>query len=124
MKKEYVRRITVFEDHFISFRKTLTKDALKKVYQVLTLIMVMEEVPEKFLKSIEGKRGLYEVRIEWGNNTYRVFCCFDEDNMVVLLNGFQKKTQRTPKNQLDKAQRLMNKYFEQKNNIGNGQQGL
>ena len=119
-KKEYVRQVVVFEDHFKEFRKTLDKDTLKKLYQVLTLIMFVKAVPVKFLKSIEGRKGLYEIRLEQGKNIYRVFCCFDEDNLVVLFNGFQKKTQKTPKEQLDKAETLMKKYFDLKKNKGNG----
>ena len=122
MKKEYVRRVIVFEDHFKEFKKTLNRDTLKKLYQVLTLIMVVEVVPEKFLQAIEGRRGLYEIRIEQGRNIYRVFCCFDEGNLIILFNGFQKKTQKTPKRQLDKAEALMKSYFEQKNSQINGEE--
>ena len=115
MKKEFVRQVVVFENHFKEFRKTLDREALKKLYQVLTLIMMVEVIPVKFLKAIEGRKGLYEIRIEHGNSIYRVFCCFDEENLVILFNGFQKKTQKTPIEQLDKAEALMKKYFDQKN---------
>jgi phage-related protein len=114
MKKEYVRQVVVFEDHFKQFRKTLDRETLKKVYKVLILIMTVEIVPVKFLKAIEGRNGLYEIRVEQGNNTYRIFCCFDEGNLVILFNGFQKKSMKTPKEQLDRAEALMKKYFEQK----------
>ena len=120
MKKEFVRQVVVFEDHFIEFRKTLTRDALKKLYQVLILIMTVEAIPARFFKSIEGRKGLFEIRVEHGNNVYRVFCCFDEGNLVVLFNGFQKKTQKTPVEQLDKAEALMKKYFDRKNEQNNG----
>lgn len=120
MKKNYVRKIVVYKDYFINFRKTLDLAALKKVYQVLTLIMTEEIVPEKFLKSIEGRKGLYEIRVEWGKSIYRVFCCFDEGHIIVLFNGFQKKTQKTPSSQLDTAEGLMRNYFEQKHSKDNG----
>ena len=122
MKKEYVRRVIVFEDHFKEFKKTLNRETLKKLYQVLTLIMVVEVVPEKFLQAIEGRTGLYEIRIEQGRNIYRVFCCFDEGNLIILFNGFQKKTQKTPIRQLEKAEALMKRYFEQKNSQINGEE--
>lgn len=122
MEKEYVRRVVVFEDHFKEFKKTLNKETLKKLYQVLTLIMVVEVVPEKFLQAIEGRKGLYEIRIEQGRNIYRVFCCFDEGNLIILFNGFQKKTQKTPIRQLEKAEALMKRYFEQKNSQTNGEE--
>ena len=106
--------MVVFEEHFKEFRKTLDRETLKKLYQVLTLIMTVEMVPVKFLKAIEGRMGLFEIRMEQGSNYYRVFCCFDEGNLVILFNGICKKTQKTPKRQLDKAEALMKKYFELK----------
>lgn len=120
MRKEFVRKVVVFEDHFKEFRKTLDRDTLKKVYQVLTLIMTVEVVPSKFLKALTDRKGLWEVRIEQENNLYRVFCCFDEGNLVVLFNGFQKKTQKTQSAILDKAEALMKKYYEQKKEQNNG----
>ncbi len=60
---------------------------------------------------MSGYEGLYEVRVEYQSNIYRIFCCFDEGRLVVLFNGFQKKTQKTPKEELDKAMRLKNEYF-------------
>ena len=120
MKTPFVRQLVVFEDHFKEFRKTLDKEALKKLYQVLTLIMKVEIVPIRFLKAIKGRKGLYEIRSEYEGNIYRVFCCFDEGNLVILFNGFQKKTQKTPIEQLDKAEALMKKYFEQKMKKKNG----
>ena len=119
MKTQFVRQLVVFEDHFKEFRKTLDKEALMKLYQVLTLIMKVEIVPIRFLKAIRGRKGLYEIRSEYEGNIYRVFCCFDEGNLVILFNGFQKKTQKTPVEQLDKAEALMKKYFEQKRNKKN-----
>jgi phage-related protein len=57
----------------------------------------------------------FGIRIEYQSNIYRIFCCFDKGNLVVLFNGFQKKSQKTPKNELEKALSLMNEYFQQKN---------
>jgi phage-related protein len=67
---------------------------------------------------MEGSDGLYEIRVEVGSNIFRIFCCFDEGKVVVLFNGFQKKTQKTPKNLIDKANKLMQEYFllKKKNN--------
>ncbi len=62
MKKEFVRQVVVFEDHFKEFRKTLNRDTLKKLYQVLTLIMMVEEIPAKFLRAIVGRKGLF---VQW-----------------------------------------------------------
>jgi phage-related protein len=71
-------------------------------------------VPEKFLAPITGSDGLFEIRIEYQSNIYRVFCCFDQGRLVVLFNGFQKKTPKTPKNEINKAMRLKEEYFKLK----------
>ena len=109
-----MRQICVFGDYFKDFRKSLGRDALKKVYQVLTLIMTLEIVPTRFLKSIEDRNGLYEVRVDYEGCAYRIFCCFDGSNQLVLLNGFQKKTQKTPNKQIERAESLMKQYLSQK----------
>ena len=75
------------------------------------MIREVERVPEKFLKHLAGTNGLYEVRVEYESNIYRIFCCFDEGKVVVLFNGFQKKTQKTPQNEIEKAEQLMKEYF-------------
>ena len=54
--------------------------------------------------------------MEWQGNIYRVFCCFDKGNLVVLFQGFQKKSQKTPQAQIDLAKKLMNEYFNNKEN--------
>jgi phage-related protein len=74
----------------------------------------IDRLPVTILKSIEGKKGLYEIRIEFGGDIFRVFCCFDKGSLVILLNGFQKKTQKTPQSEIDKAEKLMNEYYNEK----------
>ena len=61
-----------------------------------------------------GYEGLYEIRIEYQSNIYRIFCCFDKGQLVVLFNGFQKKTQKTPKKEIDRAMQLKKEYFQTK----------
>jgi phage-related protein len=79
---------------------------------VLRIIRQAERVSKKFLSPIEGTDGLYEVKVEYSSNIYRIFCCFDEGNIVVLFNGFQKKRQKTPLKEIEKALRLKREYFE------------
>lgn len=114
MARHYVRSLFVFENHFIEFKKRLPKDALKKMYQVFLLIMTVPIVPVKYLKAIASVDGLYEIRFENNGNAYRVFCCFDEGQIIVLLDGIQKKSQKTPKDAIEKARILMNRYFVEK----------
>lgn len=90
-------------------------DKLKnKIDQVLFMIRIAERIPSKFFKHLTGTDGLFEIRVEFQGNTYRIFCCFDEGNLVVLVNGFQKKSQKTPRKEIEKALNIMNEYFELK----------
>jgi len=108
------RTIIFHENHFIEFYMLQDQKVKAKIQYVFELIRQVDRVPEKFLKHLSGTNGLYEIRIEVGSDIYRIFCCFDEGRLVVLFNGFQKKTQKTPKGELEKAIILMSEYFEQK----------
>ncbi len=88
--------------------------AKQKIQYVLELVKQVDRVPEKFLSPITGQDGLYEIRIEFQSNIYRVFCCFDDGKLVVLFNGFQKKTQKTPTTEIEKTMRIKKEYFESK----------
>ena len=112
--RKYVRHIVVYANYFKDFKKTLSKETLQKMYQIFIYIMTQEQVPVKFLKAITGVARLYEIRVEEGGNIYRIFCCMDEGCLVILFNGFQKKTQKTPSGEIERAKRIMNEYFAQK----------
>ncbi len=75
------------------------------------IISVVERIPIKFLKKIESVKGLYEIRIKYESNIYRIFCCFDKGKLVVLFNGFQEKSEKTPSKEIDKAIKIINEYF-------------
>ena len=85
-----------------------------KIDWVIGLVRPLGMVPEKFLKHLEGTDGLFGIRVKVGSDIYRVFCFFDEGNLVILLDGFQMKTEKTPKNEIAKAERLKKKYYEDK----------
>jgi len=86
----------------------------EKIEFVFRIIRQVERVSKKFLDYMEGYAGLYEIRIEVKSNIFRIFCCFDKGQVVVLFNAFQKKTQKTPKNEIEKANKLMQEYFDLK----------
>jgi phage-related protein len=77
-------------------------------------IETLERIPTNYLKHIAETKGLFEARIQVGTDIWRVFCFFDNGRLVILLNGFQKKTQKTPKKETEKATRLMKEYYENK----------
>ena len=108
------RQIIFHGTHFIEFYQQQDEKVKDKIQYVFELIKQVEKVPEKFLKHLTGTTGLYEIRIEYQSNIYRIFCCFDKGKLVVLFNGFQKKSQKTPKNEMDKALKLMTKYYSEK----------
>lgn len=109
-----MRTIVAYKDYFKDFKKTVSQQVLKKFYEIFLYIMTLEVIPSVYFRSIEGVKGLFEIRVEDGGNIYRVFCCFDNGNLVILFNAFQKKTQKTPQNEIDKAERIMKEYFETK----------
>lgn len=108
---EKVREVVEFESHFSDFLKKQPQKVQNKIYKIIEAIETLERVPANYLKALTGTNGLYEARIQLGSDIWRVFCFFDKGKLVVLLNGFTKKTQRTPKNEIEKALQLMQKYY-------------
>lgn len=117
---EKVRQIVFYKEYFHEFYDEQNFKVQNKIDEVLYLISVIERVPKKFLDHMTGTDGLYEIRIELGGNIFRIFCCFDEGRLVVLFNGFQKKSQKTPKSEIDKAEKLKKEYFKSKEDNGKG----
>ena len=111
---QQIRELLFYRHYFHEFFDEQSEKVKQKIDYVLFVLTHAERVPEKFLKHIEAQRGLYEIRVEVGSNIFRIFCCFDKGKIVVLFNGFQKKTQKTPKGEIDFAVKLMNEYFENK----------
>lgn len=111
---ETIREIVFYKDHFETFFETLNEKAKDKVDEVLYMISILERIPTKFFKNIQGIKDLYEIRVEYESNIYRIFCCFDRGRLVVLFNGFQKKSKKTPKKELIRAETIMYEYFENK----------
>ena len=114
MENKFIRDIVYFENYYLDFYQKLKPEVKKKFNWTLQLIATLERIPEKYFKHIENSSGLFEVRVEVGTNIYRVFSFFDKGQLVILLNGFQKKTQKTPKNEIELAEKLKKQYFDGK----------
>jgi phage-related protein len=112
MKSE--RKIIFYKSYFTDFYVLQNLKVQEKIEYVLKLIQTVDRIPEKFLKHLEGTKGVYEIRVESGSNIFRIFCCFDKGNIVILFNAFRKKTQKTPKQEIELAQKLVNQYFNEK----------
>ncbi|MHC1705038.1 MAG: type II toxin-antitoxin system RelE/ParE family toxin [Tenuifilaceae bacterium] len=111
---EKIREIVAYKHYFEEFLVQQPKKVQDKIFKVLEAIETLERIPSNYLKHLEGTKGLYEARIQLGDNIWRVFCFFDKGRLVILLNGFQKKTQKTPKKEIEMALQLMKEYYEGK----------
>ena len=114
------REIIAFGDYYKDFMATLGDKERKKVLYILSLLENEERLPVKFIKHL--LKGLYELRIMYDSNIYRLFFIFDDNRIVVLFNGFQKKTQKTPKTEIDKAIKIMKDYYDYKREHANEHQ--
>jgi phage-related protein len=108
------RKILFFGNYFLDFYSKQDLKAKEKIDFVLDLIRNVERVPIKFLKYLEGTDGLFEVRIQTHKSSLRIFSFFDEGNLIILINGFIKKTNKTPKKELELAERLKDEYSQDK----------
>lgn len=106
------RKIIAFGKYYKDFLSALGAKEVLKVKYVLSLLETEDRMPVKFIKAIRD--GLYELRISYNGNIYRIFFIFDEGQIVVLFNGFQKKTQKTPPSEIAKALQIKEEYYEYK----------
>lgn len=109
-----VRTVIAYKNHFEDFLIKQPKKVQNKIFKVIEAIETLERVPSNYLKALTGTDGLYEARIKLASDIWRVFCFFDKGKLVILLNGFTKKTQKTPKKEIDKALKLMAEYYQDK----------
>ncbi len=111
---EKTRQIIYYKDHFLDFFNKQSEKVQEKIDYVLFVITVADRIPKKFFEHLTGTDGLYEIRVEFQSNIYRIFTCFDEERVVVLFNAFQKKSQKTPKSEIEKALKIKDEYFQSK----------
>jgi phage-related protein len=113
IEKNY-RSIFYYKNHYLDFFNALDNVVKQKFNWTLKLISTVDRVPVKYFKHIEDSTGLFEIRVEFGSNIYRVFSFFDKGQLIILINGFQKKSQKTPKKEIEKAEKLKKQYFDEK----------
>jgi len=106
------RKIITYGGYFEQFIKTLSSNELLKLNYIISLLETEDRLPVKFIKLIRD--GLFEIRMEFSSNIYRIFFIFDEGKIVVLFNGFHKKTEKTPQNEIEKAMKIKKEYYEDK----------
>ncbi|HVA97835.1 MAG TPA: type II toxin-antitoxin system RelE/ParE family toxin [Bacteroidia bacterium] len=114
MNEKYIRSTIVYGNYFWEFYNSQKVEVQSKIDWVIGLVRTLPIIPEKFFKHLEGTKGLYEIRVKVGSDIFRIFCCFDKGNLIILFNGFQKKSNKAPKQEIEKAKKLKQHYYENK----------
>lgn len=109
------RKIIFYGKYFMEFYILQTLKVQEKIDFVLKIVRAVERIPKTYFKHLTGTEGTYEIRIDSEGNIFRIFCCFDEGNLVILFNSFHKKTPKTPSKEIAKAEILKGQYFTEKN---------
>lgn len=108
------RKITFYKNYFQEFFEKQNKKVREKIVWTFDLIEELHWVPEMYLKHIENTEGLYEIRVQQGSDIFRIFCFFDQGRLVILANGFRKKSQKTPFNEIQRALNIKSEYENEK----------
>ncbi len=116
MREQFLREIYYYDNYYLNFFDKLKPEVQKKFNWTLQLISTVNRVPKKYFEYITNSTGIYEIRVEVGTDIYRVFSFFDQGNLIILINGFHKKSQKTPKSEIILAEKLKKEYFNEKAN--------
>lgn len=111
---EIKRELFFFKNYFRDFFDKQKPKVKKKIIWTLKVIEDIERVPETYFKHLEGTDGIYEIRVQTGSDIFRIFSFFDDNNLIIVGHGFQKKTQKIPQKQLEQAQKIKKEYYEDK----------
>lgn len=109
-----IRTITLYKNYFSDFYHKQRQKVKDKILWTFRVIETIQQVPTDYLEHMEGTDGLFEIRVKLGSDIFRIFCFFDEGKIIVLANGFQKKTQKTPKSEIEKALKIKKEYENEK----------
>jgi phage-related protein len=111
---EKLRTVALYKDYFTEFYNKQRQKVKDKILWTFQIIEITQRIPIEYFKHIESTDGLYEIRVTQGSDIFRIFCFFDQGKLIVLANGFQKKTQKTPKSEIEKALRIKHEYETEK----------
>jgi len=112
---EKKRTLIYYKNYFKGFYSRQTEQIKSKTDWTVDLIETLAIVPKRYFKHLSGTDGLYEIRVQTGGNIFRIFSFFDE-NRVVICHGFQKKTDKTPQNEIARAIKIKRDYENEKYN--------
>ena len=113
-KNKKLRTVIFYKDYFSEFFEKQRAKVKEKIIWTFDLIEEIQKIPEPYLKHIENTDGLFEIRVQQGSDIFRIFCFFDQGKLVVMANAFQKKTQKTPKQEIEKALKIKEEYENEK----------
>ena len=105
------RQLKTYGSYFFDFYNSLNKELQEKIDWIFEIVKTADHIPKKFFDHLTGSDGIFEIRIEYESNIYRILCFFDKGNLVILINSFQKKTQKTPPKEIALAEKLKKQYF-------------
>ncbi len=108
------RELFFYKDYFDKFYNAQTAKVQKKVLWTLRVVEDLDRIPETYFKHLKGTDGLYEIRVQSGSDIFRIFCFFDDNNLIVIGHGFQKKTQKTPEGEIERGEKIKQEYYEEK----------
>ena len=108
------RELYFFKDYFEKFFDKQSEKVQKKILWTLRIIEEIDQIPDVYLKHLKNTSGLYEIRVQVGKNIFRIFSFFDKENLIVIGHGFQKKSQKIPKQQIERAEQIKREYYERK----------
>ena len=109
-KPQKHRTIIFYKNYFQEFFENQRDKVKDKIIWTFELIEEHQRIPEIYLKHIENTEGLYEIRVQNGSDIFRIFCFFDRGKLVIIINGLQKKMQKTPKQEIEKALKIKQEY--------------
>lgn len=108
--EDICRTVIFYKRYCLDFIEAQTQEVRDKISWTIDVIRSIKIVPETYLKHIESSKGLYEIRVQHGTDIYRIFCFFDKGKLIILANGFQKKTQKTPRKEIARALKIKKEY--------------
>jgi len=112
------RKVVYYKNYYLNFILKQSDEVRIKFAWTIDLFLLQDRLPSKYLKSIKGSKGLFEIRVQVGSNIFRVFAFFDKNDLVIIINGFQKKSNKTPINEIKRAESIKEEYYRNKQRIG------
>ncbi len=98
------------------FLDSLTDKQTAKIAWVLRIVRDYERVSKEYFKKLVGTDDIWEIRIKFGKDIFRILCFFEKGKIIVLTNGFVKKSQKTPSSEIKLAEKRKKEYIARKNN--------